>query len=105
MQANYKLDLTYVDNKPINPADIKQVNLGIRPKSGTPGTYPNIIHDVTFQADATGFSHEDIELGPGDWMIAAQLEMKSGAISDWSAEAAKSVPFPKPNPPQQVSVS
>jgi len=110
-QVNYKLPTTYDDNvTPLNPADIKQVNIGIRPKSGTSGTYPLRVVDVTFTADANGVSHEPLaafgSLAPGDYVAAAETVMKAGGVSIWSTESAPfTIAPPVPNPPTAVSVS
>lgn len=109
-QVNYKLPSTYDDGSPLLTSDIKQVNIGIRPKSGTAGTYPLMAVDVTFTADAQGVSHESLSvfgsLAPGDYIAAAETVMKAGGISVWSAESAVfTIAPPIPNPPSLVSVS
>lgn len=114
MQFNYKLPPQYVGGAPLNPADIKQVNLGVRLKSGTAGTYPYGFTDVTFQADSSGISHEALDsfgaLPPGTYIPAAQVVMKDvngvpGGVSDWQEGVEFPVPAPKPNPPTGVAVS
>lgn len=109
-QVNYKLPSTYEDGAPLSPADIKQVNIGIRPKSGTSGVYPLMVVDVTFEADASGVSHEPLaafgSLAPGEYVAAAQAVMKAGGESVWSAESSVfPIAPPVPNPPTGVSVS
>lgn len=109
-QVNYKLPTTYDDGSALDPADIKQVNIGIRPVSGTPGSYPITVSDITFTADADGISHEPLAafgvLVPGDYVAAAETVMKAGGISVWSTESATfTIAPPVPNPPTAVSVS
>ena len=109
-QVNYKLPSTYDDGSPLLVTDIKQVNIGIRPKTGTPGTYPLMAVDVTFTADGQGVSHEPLtvfgSLAPGDYVAAAETVMKAGGVSVWSAESAVfTIAPPIPNPPTAVSVS
>lgn len=109
-QVTYKLPTTYDDGSPLLAGDIKQVNVGIRPKSGAAGTYPIVAVDVTFTADAQGISHEPLavfgNLAPGDYITAAQTVMKAGGVSVWSTESAPfTVAPPIPNPPTAVSVA
>lgn len=114
-KVTYKLPVEYVAElgKPaqaLNPADIKQVNLGLRPASGTPGVYPVQFVDVTFTADANGVSAEALDsfgmIAPGDYRVAGQTVMKSGAVSKWSEESAVfSITPPEPNPPTDFSVA
>ena len=109
-QVNYKLPTTYDDGSPLNVADIKQVNIGIRPKNGTPGVYPLMAVDITFTADTGGISHEPLAvfgaLAPNDYVAAAETVMKAGGISVWSTESAPfTIAPPVPNPPTAVSVS
>lgn len=107
---NYKLPTQRVDGTAINASDIKQVNLGIRPKTGTAGTYPLQVIDTTFTADAGGISHEPLAafgmLAVGDYIAAAQAVTKDGGVSDWSAESPVFTIEPvKPNPCTAVTVS
>lgn len=109
-QINYTLPTTYDDGSALSVADIKQVNIGIRPKNGTPGVYPLNAVDVTFTADAQGVSHEALSvfgsLAPGDYVAAAETVMKAGGVSVWSTESAPfTIAPPTPLPPTAVSVS
>lgn len=109
-QVNYKLPSTYDDNSPLLASDIKQVNIGVRPANGTPGTYPFNVLDITFTADANGISHEPLAafglLAPGSYVAAAETVMKAGGVSVWSTESAPfTIAPPVPNPPTAVSVS
>ncbi len=109
-QVNYKLPATYADGSPLLAADIKQINIGIRPAKGTAGVYPMTVVDVSFAADAQGVSHEPLvafgSLAPGDYIAAAETIMKAGGESVWSAESAPfTIAPPVPNPPTAVSVS
>ncbi len=109
-QVNYKLPTAYEDGSPLLVTDIKQVNIGIRPKSGAIGVYPLTAMDVTFTADSGGVSHEPLavfgSLAPGDYVAAAETVMKAGGVSIWSTESAVFIIAPPvPNPPTAVSVS
>jgi hypothetical protein len=109
-QVNYALPSTYDDGSPLLVTDIKQVNIGIRPKAGIVGTYPLMVVDITFTADAQGISHEPLaafgSLAPGDYIAAAETVMKAGGTSIWSTESAVfTIAAPIPNPPTAVSVS
>ncbi len=109
-QINYVLPSTYDDGSALSVADIKQVNIGIRPKTGTAGTYPLTAIDVTFTPDAQGVSHETLavfgSLAPGDYIAAAETVMKAGGVSVWSTESAPfTIAPPIPSPPTAVSVS
>lgn len=114
-QLNYRLPKFYSDNVTlIDPANIKQIDLGIRPKGGTPGVYPTVVADVTFTPDAQGLSHESLasfSLAPGLYIASARAVMKpvngvAGGISDWAPESAEfPMESPKPNPPTEVTAS
>lgn len=110
-RVTYRLPVEYADSPaPLNPDDIAQVNLGIRPESGTPGVYPLTAADVTFAADSDGVSAEALSafgmLAPGRYVAAGQTVMKAGGISVWSEESPVfTIAPPTPNPPSALFAS
>jgi hypothetical protein len=96
-------------NVPIAVADIKQINIGIRPKSGVAGTYPMQAVDVTIVPAADGFSTEPLAvfglIQPGDYFVAAQTVLKAGGVSVWSVEAPFTIAQLIPNPPTALSAA
>lgn len=109
-KITYKLPTAYVGDAPLPVADIQSVDLGLRPASGTAGTYPLTATDVTFTADAQGISTEPLAafgmLSPGSYVAAGRTRTKAGGVSTWSVE---SPPFtiepPVPNPPSNFGVA
>lgn len=108
-QVKYQLPRTYDNDAPLSPADIAQIELGIRPESGTRGVYPLTANDVTFEADENGISAEPLSafgmLAPGSYVAAGRTRTKAGAVSEWSEEsAAFTIAPPVPKPPFALSV-
>lgn len=105
---NYTVPTEDVDGNPIALADIKQINLGLRPKSGTAGVYPIQFVDTTF-LPTSGRSGEPLAafglLAPGEYVPSAQAVLKAGGISEWAVEGASFlIEPPVPKAPTAVSV-
>lgn len=110
-RVTYRLPTGYADSDaPLRVEDIAQMELGIRPADGVPGTYPLTATDVTFEADASGISTEPLAafgmLAPGRYVAAGRTRTKAGAVSVWSDESPVfTIEPPTPNPPSALSAS
>jgi hypothetical protein len=87
------------DGSALNPGEVTGYNIGIRPASGTAGTYPTVI--LIPNAGATTTT-QTLNLPAGNYLAAAQAVGPTD--SAWSVE----VPFTVagvPNPPTGLTVT
>jgi hypothetical protein len=98
---------TNTDGSPITAGEIQGYQLGIRPASGTAGTYPILAPPVASSAVNETLAATGELLAPGDYFAAVRA-ITATVDSAFSNEGAFNVPVPPPpvpNPPVNFSVA
>jgi hypothetical protein len=93
---------TNVDGSAIASGEITGYQIGVRPSSGTAGTYP-MLTPVTATATSEPLASLSTILVPGSY--AAAIMALSAVNSVWSTEVTFTIVPPQPNPPTGFSVS
>jgi hypothetical protein len=94
------------DGSAIQAGEITGYNVGVRPASGSAGTYPFITNIANPGATTEMIAALQGVLAPGVYMVAVQA---TGPVSSaWSNEGTFTVtapPPPTPNPPSDLKVA
>ena len=95
------------DNSPIVPGELTGFQIGIRPASGTVGTYPTTVLVNNSTASSEAFSLIGTTLAPGNYAAAVMALSTINGNSAWSSEATFTIAAPvlPPKAPTGFTVS
>ena len=85
------------DGTAITAGEVTGYQIGVRPSSGTPGTYPVLTSIAGSTATSEPLTSLSSVLAPGAY--AAAIQAVGPVNSAWSAEISFTIAPPTPNPP------
>lgn len=91
------------DGSPLQAGEVTGYTIGIRPASGTAGTYPITANVPGADAVKEAVSAIGTMLQPGDY--AAAIQSAGPVPSAWSSEIQFEIAQPQPNPPTDFTVA
>jgi len=101
--ANWIPAIKNTDGSALQTGEITGYHLGVRPSSGTVGTYPVLAPVVGATAVSEPLTALASVLVPGDYAAAVRSEGPTN--SAWSAEFAFTIAQPVPNPPTGFTIA
>jgi hypothetical protein len=90
------------DGSAITAGEITGYQIGVRPSTGTAGTYPLLTAVAGATATSEAFTSLSTILAPGSY--AAAIQAIGPSNSGWSSEITFSIAAPIPSPPSAFSV-
>lgn len=99
----WTIPTTNVDGTAITAGEITGYRIGIRPATGTAGTYPTLVSVSDPAATSEPFSALATPMAPGNY--AAAIMSVGPTNSAWSSEISFAVAAPAPNPPSGFGVA
>ncbi len=94
---------TNVDGSAITTGEVTGYSIGVRPSTGTAGTYPVLTAVAGATATSEAYSALSSVLAPGNY--AAAIQTVEPVNSAWSAEITFTIAAPVPSPPVNFGVA
>jgi hypothetical protein len=92
-----------VDGSNISAGEVTGYSIGVRPSTGTPGTYTVVTPISSPTATSEPLANLSSVLAPGSY--AAAIQTVGPVNSAWSAEISFTIAAPVPSPPSGFAVS
>jgi len=94
---------TNTDGSAITAGELTGYDIGVRPASGTAGTYPIMTTVADPAATQEPIASLSAVLAPGDYAAAIRSDAATNSV--WSSEVTFSITAPVPNPPSAFTVA
>lgn len=102
-QFNWVDPTKNTDGTAITAGEVTGYQIGVRPSTGTPGTYPVLTPIASPTATSEPLASLSSVLAPGSY--AAAIQTVGPVNSAWSSEITFAIAPPTPNPPSGFTVS